>query len=94
VVGHVNVLKSAIQLAFKFSYGGEIGRLAAKGANQFLRCAELAEGVEGEDFNVFDVGNAGVGVFFKQNSQDALGLFAVFGEDVTLLDLIGALAAG
>lgn len=39
VVGHVNVFKSTVQLPLKLSYGCQIRRLSAKGANQFLRRA-------------------------------------------------------
>lgn len=52
------------------------------------------KGVEGEDADVFEVLNPGVGILVEQPGQDPLGLLAVSAEDVPRSDLLDALPAG
>lgn len=66
----------------------------AKGANDFNGGAETGERVDGENLRFLNRTNAFVGVFVQQGLQHALRLFAVAGEVIALLDLLGALFSG
>jgi len=51
----------------------QIGRLVAKGADDFARCADAVERRQGQDLDVFDALDAGVGVFLESPGSDAAG---------------------
>lgn len=71
----------------------DVGGLTPKGRHQLACGPHFFEWVEREDFNVFDVFYAGIGVFFQEAFQHLACLFAVFGKVVTLLHILGALAS-
>ena len=79
-------------------------RLAARGRparnpalrrtpDQLDRRAHLAERRDLKDLGVVEIENAFVLVFRQQRIKHGAGLRAVFGEDVALADIVGALAA-
>ncbi len=68
---------------------------AAEDAAPDLRlAAELVERRQFQHLGVLDVLYAVVGKLVEQSFQHRAGLLAIFAEDVALLDLVGALAAG
>lgn len=72
----------------------QVGGLAAKDGHQFIGRAHVFEGVEREDFDVFDVFYAGIGIFIQQTFQYLACLFAVFGKVVAFLHIFSAFATG
>ena len=83
-----------VKVFFQLIKGCQIGRLAAEGRHQLAGRAHVFERVQREDFNVFDIFYAGVGVFFQQRLQYLARLLAVFGKLVAFFYLVSTLAAG
>ena len=64
--------------------GSVIGGLAAEGADDFHRRAELAERVEPDDLRVFQIEHAVVRILVEQGGDHLAGEVAVLGEVIAL----------
>src|SRR5690554_3058950 len=84
---------SAIEGRFQFLHGFQESGLSAKGADDLARRADAVERVEGENLDVFDALDAGIGVLVEQGVEYGASLLAVAGEDIALANLLGALLA-
>ena len=83
------------EFLFQFLHGLLVVGLAAEDLVDDLDGgSDPVEGLELEDLRGFQAGDAFVGVFVEQGFEHGVGLVAVLGEVVTLLDLVGALAPG
>ena len=69
-------------------------RAAAELTDELDGGAHGGEGGDLQDAQVVKVGDAFVLVFLEQGLEHGAGLGAVFGEDVALADVVGALAPG